>query len=50
MSKFWHILLHVVGVALQIVNVAAIPTPYQPLVAAAVALAQGGLAIANGSK
>ena len=50
MSKFFHVLLHIVGLALQVVNVAAIPTPYQPIVAAAVALAQGGLAVYNHGK
>lgn len=47
MSKFLHGLLHVLGGALQLVNIAAVPPKYQGLVAAVIALAQGGLAISN---
>jgi hypothetical protein len=52
MSKLVHALLQVAGVVIQYAALATsvIPTPYQPLVAAVVGLAQAGLAVANHNK
>lgn len=47
MTKLLHVFLHIVAVALQVVNIAAIPTPYQPVVAIAVSTLQGLLAAYN---
>jgi len=47
MSRFFHGFLHVVAVAGQYVNIAAVPGKWQGLVAVLLALAQGGLAIKN---
>ena len=46
MSRFLHGALHVLAIALQFVNVTAIPAPYNAAVAAILAALQGGLAIA----
>jgi hypothetical protein len=47
MSKFWHAALHVLAIALQIVNVVATPSPYQLPVTVTITALQGVLAVAN---
>lgn len=49
MSKFLHAALHVIAFGIQIVNVSAVPAPYQIIVATGVSLIQGALALANHS-
>lgn len=49
MSKLTHILFQVLGMAVQVGNLASglVPLPYQPFVAALTAAAQAGLALYN---
>jgi len=49
MSRFAHSLFHGLMIVIQYANLAShvIPTPYQPIVAAAVALTQGIVALAQ---
>ncbi len=47
MSKFTHGLIHVLAIAVQLVNLSAVPSHYQPVVAAVVGLIQGVVALSQ---
>lgn len=47
LSKVLHAVLHVVAAVAQVVNVSALPSKYQPIVAGAVGLLQMGLALSQ---
>ena len=49
MSKTLHTVLHVVLIALQLVNIASVPAPWNLVVGAATAAIQGYLGVSNHS-